>query len=135
MEEIKNIYGVLIAPEDRTAKTVTINDTLDEYYKNLNCYCVDMVERKIGNHKNKLFNIICDDNGLLMDDPKISAIDSLGTVMLVGNLLVTGLSDDEGNLTSLTKKEAEYILERCQIIPTHDHPEGLMMLTQCEYDR
>lgn len=69
-----------------------------------------------------------------MDDPKVSAIDNLGNIMLVGNLFITGPADQEGNLTSLTKEDANFVLKRCQVMPIKLHPEGLMILTQCEYD-
>ena len=125
---MSKLSGVLIDTEKRIARSVTIEDELDEFYKILNCSTIDIVQRRIGSGRSKKsFSIVCD------EDPKISAINNLGSGMLVGNLFITGLSDGEGNLLSLAPEDLNYILRRCQKMPTRKHPEGLMILTQCEY--
>ena len=63
---------------------------------------------------------------------KISAIDNLGRPQLVGSLLVVGLADGEGHETSLSDKDCDFILGKIQTMYTHKHPEGYLMLTQCE---
>lgn len=131
---MSKLSGVLIDTEKRIARSVTIEDELDEFYKILNCSTIDIVQRRIGSGRSKKsFSIVCDDEGTFVEDPKISAINNLGSGMLVGNLFITGLSDDEGNLLSLAPEDLNYILRRCQKMPTRKHPEGLMILTQCEY--
>lgn len=103
--------------------------TLEDYYKLIGCRCIDIVTRKIGR---KVYDIICDDEGTFVDDPLISAIDDVGRVMLVGNLIVCGLADDEGELTSLSPEDIRYIKKRVQTLDTRRH-EDLLMLTSCNY--
>lgn len=110
-------------------KEIEINDDLKEYYENLECNYIEIVERKIGN---KWFDVICDEEGTFVDSPKISAIDNLGTPMFVGNLIFAH-HDSEGNMTGLKEKESDYIRRRIQTMFTNNHPEGYLMLTQCEY--
>lgn len=128
---IRNLLGVLVDVENEEAKVIEIGGTLDEFYRALNCDTIDIVKRSIGR---KHFNIICDDNGLFVDKPKISAIGDMGDIMLVGNLfIVSGQVDDEGNLVSLTNEETEYIMQRVQKMYTVNFPYGYPMLTQCDF--
>lgn len=129
----KNLLrGVLVDVENESASIVEIPDDLDEFYKILNCDCIDITVRRIGYRKEK-FNIVCDDEGLLKEPQKISAIDNLGNPQLVGNLFIVGTADSEGNLTSLSEDDAAYILARVQKMGTRKFPAGYPMLTQCEY--
>ena len=128
---MNKIKGILIDVENEKAECIEVESTLGEYYRILNCETIDIVRRKIGR---KELNIICDDEGLLKDEPKISAIDNLGGVMLVGNLfIVSGIVDDNCDLVSLTNEETEYIMQRVQKMYTRNFPNGYPMLTQCEY--
>lgn len=130
----RKLSGVLIDTEKRIARSITIEDEIKKFYKILNCSMIDIVQRRIGSGRSKKsFSIVCDDEGTFVSDPKISAINNIGDEMLVGNLFITGLSDVEGNLLSLTEDETDYVLRHCQKMPTRKHPEGLMILTQCEY--
>lgn len=80
---------------------------LEDYYRLIGCDCIDIVARKIGD---KYFEIICDDEGLLKENPRISAIDkNKMKPALVGNLLIAGPTDEDGELTSLTDKDIELI--------------------------
>ncbi|MBR6984650.1 MAG: hypothetical protein IKH75_14220 [Ruminococcus sp.] len=107
---------------------------LDDYYELIGCRCVDIVERTVGTPRSHMrFNIICDDEGTFTEDPLISAIDNLGRVMLVGSLIITGGVDEDGELIGLTEKELKKLAKCVQILPTRLHPEGRIMLTQCEY--
>lgn len=128
----KLLRGVLVDVENETASVVEIPDKLDELYKILNCDCIDITVRRIGYRKQR-FNIVCDDEGLLKADHKISAIDNLGQAQLVGNLFIVGSLIEDGELTSLTDDDAAYILARVQKIGTRKFPAGYPMLTQCEY--
>ena len=77
--------------------------------------------------------IICDDEGLFKEPQKISAINNLGQVQLVGSILIVGPADSEGNLTSLSNKDANYILDRIQLLETRNFKNPYPILTQCEY--
>lgn len=130
----RKLSGVLIDTEKRIARSVIIEDEIEEFYKILNCSIIDIVQRRIGSGRSKkVFSIVCDDEGTFVADPKIFAVNNIGDWMLVGNLFITGLSDGKGNLLSLTESETDYILRHCKKKPTKKHPEGLMILTQCEY--
>ena len=120
--------SLLLDVVEKTTKVVN-PETLEDYYSMIGCSCIDIVTRKIGK---KYFDIIVDDNGLLKNDPIISAIDDLGRVMLVGSLIICGLADDEGELTDLSDKDIEYIKKRIIPLDTRMH-DDLLMLTNCNY--
>lgn len=115
----KKITGVLIDTVANTAKAVTIDNTLEAYYSALNCSCIDIVERTIGESE-KYFTIVCDDEGLLKASPCISAVSDLCEPMLVGNLLITDFNHDTGDLASLSEHELEYVLDHI-IFPVSSH--------------
>ena len=117
---------------DSINKTTSVvnPDSLQDYYDLIGCGCIDIVTRKIGR---KVYDIIVDDEGLLKNDPLISAIDDLGRVMLVGSLIVCGVADEEGELTDLSAADIKYIKKRIQPMFTRQHMEGLLMLTSCNY--
>lgn len=105
-------------------------DGVEEFYKLLHCTTIDIVQRIIGD---RWYDIVCDDNGTLVEDPRISAVDSKGQIMLVGNLLICGLADADGVLTSLSEEDIEYIQESIQKVKTVMHPEGLLMICRMGY--
>lgn len=102
----RRIKGVLIDTVKGTAEITEIDKSLDGYYKVLNCRCIDIVQRYIGN---RCFEIICDDEAALADAPLPSAVSPLGEVMLYGNLLVVRF-DGEDDVESLTDADIVYIL-------------------------
>lgn len=120
---------ILLNVNDEKVEIIDIEPKLEAYYKALDCDCIDIVERKIGK---KWFDIVCDDEGLLKERPKISAINDMGEVMLVGNLMFCK-HDDEGDTVGLTDEEITHIQKYIQKISTTAFPKGYMMLTQCEY--
>lgn len=126
------ITGVLVDVDNEIAEVKTLDGSLDAYYKALNCECIDMATRKIGKRW-KSFNIVCDDEGLFKQMPKISAISDLGEVMLVGNLFITGPADEEGSLTSLNDEDAKYVMGYIEKQSTHKYPKAYPMLHQCRY--
>lgn len=88
-------------------KFMDIEDKLDVFYELIGCRCIDIVRRKIGN---KYFDVICDDEGALKDDPVVSAVDTQFHHMLVGNLIISR-ADDEGNLIDLSEEDIKQILQ------------------------
>ena len=128
----KLLRGVLVDVENEKVQVTEIEDTLDEFYRILNCDCIDITRRRIGRSR-KCYDIICDDEGLFKAEPKISAIDNIGQPQLVGNLFIVGGPDAEGNLVSLTNDETAYIMGKVQLLGTRKYPAGYPMLTQCEY--
>ena len=101
--------------EDRVVET---EGGLDNYYKLLDCDLVDITTRSIGG---ELFDIICDDEGLLKDDRIVSAVDKKGRPALVGNLLISKADEEEGRQIGLTDEE----LFHCQLhIADATSPDG-----------
>ena len=120
--------ALLLDTVGKTTKVVDAN-TLEDYYGLIGCDCIDIVTRKIGR---KVYDIIVDDEGLLKDDPIISAIDDFGRVMLVGSMIICGLADAEGELTDLSDNDIRYIKKRIQTLNTLKHRD-LLILTCCNY--
>jgi hypothetical protein len=131
-EEKRIVKAVLIDVENDSARKVEFEHSLGNIYGLLHCDCIDIVSRAIGHGRSsKRFDIICDDEGTFKMNARISAIDNLGRPMLVGSLLVTN-HDAEGNTVSLTDDECEFVLAHVEKLGTRKHPDGYMMLTQCE---
>ena len=130
MRKIKAYY---IDPMNNIAEAREITPCLDTYYEMLRCNTIDIVNRAIGRRGNVRFDIVCDDEGTFVDDPRISAIDDYGMPMLVGALLVIGQADEEGEETSLTDKEIRHLQTYTEHLGTRKHPEGWKMLTQMRY--
>lgn len=121
------IKGILIT--DTEAKEIELSGELEDYYAVLNCDTIEIPTRKIGR---KYFDIVCDEEGALKDNPRISAIDNLGRAMLVGNLFICK-SNDEGYEVSLTKRECKYVLDRVEKLYSRLRPEAYPVLTQVGY--
>lgn len=93
--------GILIDKTKRNSKVVTFEDELHELYRLLDCDCIDITSRKIGD---KYYDIVCDDEGLLRDNIRVTAYDVKGNPALVGNLLIMN-HDEMGELLSLTEED------------------------------
>lgn len=125
----REMKGLLLNLNDNKTEVVEVN-SLQDYYNLIGCNLIEIVSRKIGR---KRFDIVCDEEGTFVAEPKISAIDNLGAPMFVGNLIICGQADEEGELTDLSGRDINYIKQRIVKMCTHKHPEGYLMLTQCEY--
>lgn len=108
---MKTIKAYYVDTKNNTASAVDITPDLHTYYEMLDCHTIDIVNRGFGRSGKKRFDIICDDEGLFVDDPILSAVDGNGRAMLVGSLLVVGEADEEGEETSLTDEDVR-LLER-----------------------
>ena len=93
-------WGFLIDPANGGA-VVEIPNSLDGYYKLLDCQTIDIVKRKIGG---KYYDIVCDDEGLFADNALVSAVDGDNQPMLVGKLLICN-DDGKGNEAGLTQED------------------------------
>ena len=92
--------GYFVDPEGQ-ACVVEIPNSLDGYYKLLDCQTIDIVRRKIGG---KYYDIVCDDEGLFKETVMVSAVDKDNKAMLVGKLLICN-HDKHGNEASLTQDD------------------------------
>lgn len=85
-----------------------IEDTLENYYSHLKCQTIDMVCRKILGHP---FTIICDDAGLMIENPIPTAIYTDGSIAFCGNIMIVGLPDRNGNSTGLSDTDVTWIMQ------------------------
>ena len=98
---------LMLDVENKEIKSVEAHG-LNDYYKIIGCRTIDIIHRRIGDVE---VEIVLDDEGALVKNPKVSAIDIDGTPMLYGNLLVaSGRVTDDGELTELDEDEIEAIL-------------------------
>ena len=132
-EEKRMLKGVLVDVKKGEVNSAEILDDLDEFYRVLDCTCIDIVYRAIDG---KTFSFICDDEGLLKSNPICSAIDKDEKPMLVGNLLIVSAENDDGELVSLKDDEIEYVLSHVSVAGSlvgksavHFHP----VITDVEY--
>lgn len=97
--------GILINKYELGCRVVEFEDTLSELYRLIDCDCIDITERKIGDN---YYDIVCDDEGLLKEDIRFTAFDINDEPALAGNLLIMNC-DDCGELLSLTDSDIENI--------------------------
>ena len=121
---------LLLDVEKRDVKMVEANG-LDDYYRLIGCRTIDIVSRTICDVK---VEIIIDDEGALVNNPKISAIDIDGTPMLFGNLLVaSGRVTEDGELTELTRVEIDEIMDNVATITTSVYKEPYQVFVEMDY--
>ena len=121
---------LLLDVKNREVKTVEAN-SLDDHYELIGCRCIDVIHRRIGDVE---VEIVLDDEGALVDNPKISAIDIDGTPMLFGNLLIaSGRVTDDGELTELTETEVEEIKDNVATITTSVYKEPYPVFVEMDY--
>lgn len=107
------MYGFLVDVKDpQMTRVVEIEDSLETYYNLLNCDCIDIVVRTIGR---KEFDIVCDDEGLFKQFPRVSAVDKDCKPMLVGNLLFLH-HNEEGEMTGLSEDDVEHLIKHLVLV-------------------
>lgn len=133
MNETKIITAYLIDVNHKIDTPISIPATLATYYELLDCRLIDMVERRIGpRRRSRTYTIICDDEGLLRSQPKISAIDDLGQPMLVGNLLIVK-TGPEGETIGLDDDDITFLQQHIHLQATRRFPDPYPMLHQVDY--
>ena len=121
---------LLLDVKNRDVKMVEAND-LEDYYRLIGCRTIDIVSRTIGDVK---VEIVLDDEGAIIDKPKVSAIDIDGTPMLFGNLLVaSGRATEDGELTELTRAEIDEIMDNVATITTSVYKEPYPVFVEMDY--
>ena len=127
--KMEKLTGVIVRP--RTGlEVVRFEPKLEWYYENLECEYIDIQERWIGGN---LYDIVCDDEGLLKEEVIPSACDSTGQAVFCGNLLICH-HDGEGNETGLTEEEVNELL--CRHYATAPfNGETIHLLADVEYTR
>ena len=113
--------------KNKEVKMVESNG-LDDYYRLIGCRCIDIVSRTIGDVR---VEIVIDDEGALVKNPKVSAIDIDGTPMLFGNLLVaSGRVTEDGELT---QEEVDEIMNNIATITTSVYKEPYPVFVEMDY--
>lgn len=110
---MKAIY--LNVKEGKAPKIVDIKDDLQTFYKLIDCDIIDITTRECNN---VICDIICDDEGLLKDNPIVSAINTRNQPELVGNLLICGYANSGGQLQGLTNSEILAVLSSFATVTT-----------------
>ena len=125
---MNKVTGVLIDVKNRTTVVCSVNSgSLEDYYRILDCTTFDIASRRIGEN---VYDIYCDDEGLLKCSPIVSAVSSDRQPMLVGNLFVTK-TNDEGETISLTAEEIREVL--ASVINLYDEDGNAWPAIVCDY--
>lgn len=121
---------LMLDVENRDVKMVEANG-LDDYYKLIGCRNIDIISRTIGDVR---VEIVLDDEGALVEQPKVSAIDVIGQPMLFGNLLIaSGRVTDDEELTELTDTEVKEIMGNIATITTSVYTEPYPAFVEMDY--
>ena len=121
---------LLLDVENKEVKVVEAN-TLDDYRKFIGCRYIDIVRRWIGD---VVVEIVIDDEGATIDNPKVSAIGVDGTPMLYGNLLIaSGRVTDDGELTEINSAELDELMDNIATITTSIYKEPYPVFVEVDY--
>lgn len=80
---------------------IETDGSLESLYELIGCRCIDIVTRTV---RGVAVNVVCDDEGLLVERPIVSAMTSGLNPALCGNLVLFGIGADM-DLCSLTDDE------------------------------
>lgn len=97
--------GYLIDVIEGKTHSVDVFD-LEDYQKFIHCQTIDIVSRTIGDRE---YEIICDDEGLSKRPALVSAVNSNGQPMLVGNLIVMGNSGGDEDMHEISFDEIQHL--------------------------
>ncbi len=100
-------------------KEIADDEVLENFYDALDCSTIDITQRSIGG---RVFDIVCDDEGLLKDNAKPTAIRQDGKIMLVGNLFICNHYKE--NLASLSKEDCKFIFDNVGVV-SYKLPNGV----------
>ena len=115
---------------NKDVKMVEANG-LGDYYNLIGCDYVDIIHRRIGDVE---VEIVLDDEGVLVENPKPSGISVDGTPVLFGNLLIaSGRVTEDGELTELTEEEVDEIMDNVATISTSVYKEPYPAFVEMDY--
>ncbi len=95
--------------ENKQPEAMEIEDDIHTFYKLIGCEGIDVVRRYISG---KWYRVICDDTGRMKPRPKLSMCDTMLDYPIAGNIIIAGVEDRFGELTSLTDADVEMICDR-----------------------
>lgn len=112
-------------------RELDVNNKLEEFYELLGCNYIDIVQRNIDG---RVFDIVCDDEGLLKSHPVVSAIDSDHKPMLVGSLLFFHSNSRTGNLTGISADDCDHLRKHIAwFFAGSPTDEATPVMTKCDY--
>lgn len=107
---MKKITGLLIDVNTGNASFKTVDNSLESFYKILDCSTIDIINRRIGDGAERRFDIICDDEALLKSPATPSALSGYTyDYCLYGSLFVVGHDPGSEDIRSLTKEEKKHL--------------------------
>jgi len=120
---------LLLDVNEQCIKFVDVKDSLEEFYELLNCDVIDITKRNIGG---VVFDVMCDDEGLLKEGAIVSAFDSNGTPALVGNLMFFH-TNPYGNLVGISDEECQHLIGCSETYLDMAHLWVCPAITRCDY--
>lgn len=119
---MKMLLTVHLDLEHNRVCVAKVADELEAFYQVLN---VDMIELPIRSICGKEYAIMCDEEGLLKDNPIISCMNCSGPEYAIcGNVMIFNEGED-GELESLTLADIDMIEKRIKLVPDERHPAGI----------
>lgn len=115
--------------QNKVEELPEFEDGLQNFYDKLNCDLIEIVYLTIGG---KEYVVVCDEEALLKEEVKISAIDNLGNAVVTGSLMFFN-DTPNGEFGSLTDEDTANLKSRIQTMATRKYPDGYLMLTGVEY--
>jgi len=114
--------GLLIKGMDVTEVQAS---ELEEFYELMEIDIIDIVVREING---KYYDIICDDEALLKEQPIPTMLDVDEMPMIFGNIIIAGLADETGNMTDLTDEDIANITDKLGVIRLFDGRQNVCVL-------
>lgn len=122
---------LLIDTDNLQPQVIETTGGLKEWLRLIKCDTIDITSLNIGG---RYYDVIVDDEGLLKDGIKPTALDTEYKPLLVGSLVICN-ADGEGNETALTDEDVEYILKYIVMLRETgtDHPQEWLALKNVSY--
>lgn len=99
---------------------------LEFYYTHIGCRYIDIVYRKV---EDRWFDIVCDNEGLLVEKPIVTAINAEDFSPMLCGTLIFAHHDSEGNLTGLSDEDIKVL--KSATIPLYDAEAGTIRRVSC----
>ena len=107
-KKIKVVY--IQTKRDCPFDVIEIENNLETFQKLIGSKTIDFVKREVDG---ELLFFICDKEGLLKNNPRVSAVwYPSGKSAFVGNLIIVGRPDEFGKLKGLTTKQAKKVVRQ-----------------------
>jgi hypothetical protein len=91
-----------------------IENTLSAFYDEIGCQFIEIVKTKI---RGKYYNVVCDEEGLNKENPIPTVLTARNPYeKIVGTVIITGVEDEHGDLTSLTDEDIDNISNRMKLV-------------------